>query len=897
MAHDASHFLLIPAEVATPATSDDVVSLFAEANESGVPLTFRSGGTSLSGQAVTAGTLVDTRRFFADIEVLDDGARVRVGPGATLARVNATLRPYGRRLGPDPASEIACTIGGVIANNSSGMLCGTAQNTYATLESMVMILPSGLRIDTARRSADLELRLQEPDLVEGLTLLRRRIRRNTASMARIRRLYSMKNTMGYGLNAFLDFRRPVDIARHLMIGSEGTLGFVAEATFKTVELKTHCATGLAIFPSLDAATAALPALVEAGFDAIELMDATSLRIARELPVATPELRDLTVEDHTALLLELQSPTPQDLSGRLAGAVDALATLDLEHPVTLTQDAGTRAALWKIRKGLYTTIAGNRPPGTAALLEDFAVPLERLNATCRGLAALFAKHEYKDSVVFGHARDGNLHFMLCEDFGDPASLRRFRRFTRDLVRLVLDAGGTLKAEHGTGRAMAPFVRDQFGDELYEVLREVKSLFDPHTICNPDVIITTDDQAHMRHLKQTPGVEPEVDRCVECGYCEPVCPSKDLTLTPRQRIVLRRELAAHPGDSELIAAVNEDYDYQSNQTCAVDGMCGLACPLGINTGDLVRHLRAADATATEQRTWRQAARNWSRVTAMGAFALNSAKRLKPMAKLATDLGRRVLGADVVPAYSGELPGGGKIRRRPHRKDRGVVTAAAYFPACVQAMFGTETQGVYQAFEELCIRAGVPVRLMEAEGLCCATPWKSKGMLDGYATMREKVRKRLIADAPVTVVCDAASCTHGLMDLAEGIDGIQVTDIVEFTARQLLPTLPIRQELGSIAIHPTCSTTQLGLNGHLEDIARAISDDVLVPLAWGCCGFAGDRGLLHPELTASATAAEVAELGRRDFTAYASANRTCELGMQRVTGHPWVHVIELLAQATRE
>lgn len=898
MAHDASHFLLIPSEVATPRDADEVASLFREANRTRRPLTFRSGGTSLSGQAVTSGTLVDTRRFFSGIEVLDDGARVRVGAGVTLGHVNAVLRRHGRRLGPDPASEIACTIGGIVANNSSGMLCGTSQNTYATVESMVVVLPNGRIVDTAAPTADMDLRLHEPELVEGLMLLRRRILRNPESVGEIRRLYSLKNTMGYGVNTLIDYARPVDIVRHLMVGSEGTLGFVAQATFRTVPLGLHCATGLAIFASLDDATAALPSLVAAGFDAIELMDATSLKVAQELPAATLELLELQVADHTALLLELQSPTAEELAERQAVADAVLAGLGLTHPVELTRDPAPRAALWQIRKGLYASVAANRPAGTAALLEDIAVPVHRLNQTCRELTALLARHRYDASVIFGHAKDGNLHFMLTEDFEDPASLRRFRRFTRELVRLVLRAGGTLKAEHGTGRVMAPFVRDQFGDELYEVMREIKSLFDPGAICNPDVIITNDSSLHVRHLKSTPTVEKEVDRCVECGYCEPVCPSKDLTVTPRQRIVLRRELAAHPDDAELAAAVEESYEYQAIDTCAVDGMCSVACPLGINTGDLVRRQRADGATPAERRTWLQAARHWGGLTGIGSLALSTAKLASPLAGLATAVGRRALGKDNVPLYSRGMPSGGKVRRRPSRKDRHAApTVAAYFPACIQSMFGPESIGVFQAFEELCKRAGVPVRLMDARDMCCGTPWKSKGYLEGYSEMRTLVRHQFINEAPMTVVCDASSCTQGLKQMVgEDLKEVHIVDLLQFAVEHLLPRLEVTQPVESIALHPTCSTVQLGLNDHMLTIARAMSDDVVVPAAWGCCGFAGDRGMLHPELTASATAAEAEELGRREYAAYASANRTCELGMERATGKPWVHVVELLALATR-
>lgn len=563
-AHDASHFLLTPQEVITPSSPSDVAVIFAEAHHNRRHITFRSGGTSLSGQGVTDDLMLDTRKQFRQIEVLDDGARIRLGTGVTLRHANAVLARHGRRLGPDPASEVAATIGGVIANNSSGMMCGTKDNTYATLESMVLVLPSGRIINTADPAADITLRLNEPTLVNGLLMLRRRIRSNPETEAEVRRQFSLKNTMGYGVNALVDHSRPVDIARHLLIGSEGTLAFVAEATFRTVPLKRHAATALAIFESLDDAAAAVPALVEAGFDAIELMDPTSLRVAQTLPQATPEILALEVDGHTALLLELQDETGEGLTERIDAVAPVIAGLPLTAPVTPTTDAATRGQLWTIRKGLYTTVAANRPHGSAALLEDIAVPVEKLADTCRRLTGLFTKHGYEASVIFGHARDGNLHFMLNEQFSEAASLRRYRRFTRDLVKLVLEAGGTLKAEHGTGRVMAPFVADQFGDELYEIMREIKSLFDPHGILNPGVIITNDRMAHTRHLKLTTSVEPEVDACVECGYCEPVCPSKDLTLTPRQRIVLRREIAANPDDAELQRAVAESYDYANTST---------------------------------------------------------------------------------------------------------------------------------------------------------------------------------------------------------------------------------------------------------------------------------------------------------------------------------------------
>jgi D-lactate dehydrogenase len=371
-AHDASHYLLVPQAVVTPRHSAEVAALLWVAAAHRVPLTFRSGGTSLSGQATADGVLVDTRRNFRGVEVLDAGARVRVQPGATVRAVNARLARYGRKLGPDPASESACTIGGVVANNSSGMACGTELNTYRTLESVVLVLPSGTVVDTGAADADDRLRTVEPEIYAGLARLRDRVRGDPASVDRIRRLYAIKNTMGYGVNSFVDHTRPVDILAHLVVGSEGTLAFVAEATFRTVPAHPDAATGLLVFPDLAAASGSLPALVEAGFATIELLDATSLRVAQTDPQPLPDLRALPVRDHAALLVEHQQPTPQALDDRVSAAVDVFARLPLAVPAALSGDPAGRTALWHIRKGLYATVAGARPSGTTALATMYSV---------------------------------------------------------------------------------------------------------------------------------------------------------------------------------------------------------------------------------------------------------------------------------------------------------------------------------------------------------------------------------------------------------------------------------------------------------------------------------------------------------------------------------------------
>lgn len=913
-AHDASHYLLIPDAVLSPADAEGVASAFTAVRAAGRSLTFRSGGTSLSGQAVSGDILVDTRSHFREITVENGGDSVRVGPGATVRQVNIRLARYGRKLGPDPASEIACTIGGVVANNSSGMACGITENSYQTIESMRVVLPSGTILDTAHPEANAQLRAAEPELADGLLALRARLLASPEHLAFLRQQFSMKNTMGYGLNALLDFDDPVRILEHLIIGSEGTLAFVAEARFRTIAIRPAIATGLLVFETLSAAMAALPALSELGLATIELMDAASLRVAQGLSDVPSAIAEIEVQQHAALLVEVHAEDAPALTTARATAQAHFDALPLAVAPRLTTDAAERAALWHVRKGLYTAVAGARPSGTTALLEDIVVPVDRLLATCEHLIELFSLHGYEGSVIFGHAKDGNVHFLLNERFDDPVSVARYRRFTDDLVELVLGQQGSLKAEHGTGRIMAPFVRRQYGDELTDMMWEIKRLFDPDLILNPGVVLSDDPDSYLHDLKRVPTVEAEVDRCVECGYCEPTCPSKSITLTPRQRIVIRRDMAwaEEQGDTALLEELRADYDYDGVQTCAVDGMCGVACPVDINTGDLIRRLRAEQTNAVEGAVWGTAAKHWGTVTRAGGVALTVADALPaPVVRGVTRIGRSLLGADTVPLYDGGLPRGGS---KPPRPVAPADAQAVFFGACIGTMFGAEGegQGSRDALRDLLDRAGIPVVIPEENGgLCCGTPWKSKGHLDGYKLMSARVLDALweaSRHGELPVVCDAASCTEGLdVMLAQSVAenpryrGLRIEDATTFVAREVLPRLTVPTKLDTIAVHPTCSTTALGATGALMAIAEAVAHDVFIPEGWGCCAFAGDRGMLHPELTASATAQESAEIDAADgerggFDAFVSANRTCEIGMSRATGKPYRHVIEVLEELTR-
>ncbi|WP_408899724.1 FAD-binding and (Fe-S)-binding domain-containing protein (plasmid) [Nocardioides sp. R1-1] len=890
-AADASHYQLTPSVVVVAQDADDVARTLAAATKERVGVTFRSGGTSLSGQGVTDQVLLDTRRHFRGVRVLDDGRQVRAEPGATVRTVNAALARFGRRLGPDPASEGACTIGGVIANNSSGMSCGIHANAYRTVLSLDLLLPGGTRIETGEPGADDLLRRKEPALYGGLARLRDRTRAEPEDVATIRRLFAIKNTVGYSVNALLDHDRAIDILAHLMIGSEGTLGFVAAATFATVPAPRHATTGLLVMPTLDEAAALVPTIAATGAASIELMDARSLQVAAS---GDRPLRGLTHESigrQAALLVEFHADSSEDLAAAEHRALDAFAhgVAGTRRP---TRDAHERAELWQVRKGLYTAVAGARPAGTTALLEDIAVPQEQLSAACRGLGALFDDFGYEDSVIFGHAKDGNVHFLVNEEFANESGVERYRLFTEAMVDLVLEHGGTLKAEHGTGRVMAPFVPRQYGPRLFQVMREIKDLCDPAGIMNPGIVLTTDPDLHLRDLKVVTAVEEEVDRCTECGYCEPVCPSRDLTLTPRQRIAVRRAAATalERGEHESAQELLDEFHYDGVQTCAADGMCQTACPLSIDTGALVRRLRAEAAPATQSRAGTWTARHWRATTGAVRRGLNLAARLPRTAELLTLGARRVVSHELLPLYPG-LPAAGRARVPWQFSE----PAAIVIPSCTVGMFGSEAQpDALEALLSLCRKAGLDLAVPERPAsLCCGTPWSSKGLLEGYGHMVDRLRGAVDAVDPsgdMPVIADASSCSEGLVKALEQV-GRNVEDAVSFVAREVVPRISVRRVEARLAVHPTCSSHRLDASAALFSLAQALSDDIFVARSWGCCGFAGDRGLLHPELTNAATRVQADEVIAAEADEHISCNRTCELGMTLATGRGYRHVLQLL------
>ncbi|MEJ7875716.1 MAG: FAD-binding and (Fe-S)-binding domain-containing protein [Solirubrobacterales bacterium] len=892
-ASDASPYRLIPQVVVQPRDPAGVARVIAYGREHGIPVTFRAGGTSLNGQGQGAGILVDVRRHWRGVEILDEEAtRVKVRPGTVLGHANRVLSRQHRKLGPDPASTDIATVGGVVANNSGGMRCGTRFDSYQTVCDMTFLTASGTLIDTSQPDAGARFAAEEPELAKGLADLRDEIRADSELSERIRRKFEIKNTTGYRLCAFLDADEPVEIFRRLIVGSEGTLALIVDATFETLPVPAHTTTAWLHFAGIPEACAPVPRLVELGASAVELMVAPALMVAAmNIPGAPQDWLELPPES-AVLLVEFGSDDESTLAESERAAIETVDESNLIRPGEFTRERERIGVNWRVREGLHGLVGRLRVPGTALIVEDVCVPPARIAEAAADIQALLGEHGFLTGVA-GHTSAGNLHFMLTPDFAVPADLERYEAFMETLVALVCEKyDGSLKAEHGTGVNMAPYVAREWGERATELMWRVKRLADPDGVLGRGVLLNDDPGVHLRNLKTTPEVSEVVDTCVECGFCEPVCPSQDLTTTPRQRIVLAREMARQPEDSAVANVLAEEFRYDGIETCAADGSCVLACPLSIDTGKFVKELRAQGHSSGEEGLAVRAAKSWGVVETASRAGL----RTGPLAEH--------LGGGTLPKPAPRLPA------TSARED----AAAVYFPSCTNRIMGRSKKAgsgpsLPDALVAVSERAGMAVWIpSDIGGSCCGVPWSSKGHHEGHAWMARRTAEALWRwsdEGRLPVVSDASSCTLGLTteaaaalpaDLRERNEQIEVLDSVEWLER-LLPNLAIKRKLGRIALHPTCATRHLGLAARFSALAAEIADEVAVPAAARCCGFAGDRGMLHPELTASATAPAAAELRERGpFDAYLSTNRTCEIGMERATGEPYGSIVLAVEELTR-
>ena len=687
---DASFYRLVPQIVATVESEAEVLGVMAACRSVGAPMTYRAAGTSLSGQAITDSVLIVLGDGWNGSRISQDGSLIALQPGVIGAEANRRLAPHGRKIGPDPASIGAAMIGGIAANNSSGMCCGTAQNSYKTLDSMRLLLADGSALDTGSVESREAFATSHRTLLDGLLALAREVRADAGLTARIRRKFAIKNTTGYSLNALTDFDDGFEILQHLMIGSEGTLGFISEITYRTVPDHRHKACALLFFETLVEACRAVTRLKPKPVAAVELVDRAGLASVTGKP-GMPEFLASLGSDATALLVEIQGGDDADVAAKVGIVTQALAETPPARPIEFSTDPYLIDKYWKIRKGLFPAVGAVRPVGTTVIIEDVAVPIEHLAAATADLQAALVKYGYPEAIIFGHALDGNLHFVFAQGFADAEAIQRYSDLMDEVARIIVGRyDGSLKAEHGTGRNMAPFVEMEWGRQATGLMRRIKQLFDPQNLLNPGVILNDDPHIHLKNFKPMPATDPLVDRCIECGFCEPMCPTRGFTVTPRQRIVGAREVARLAGEqSPNLASFRAAFFDVSVDTCAACGLCEGACPVGINTGHLSKAIRGRNQGALGAKVASVAGHHFKAATNAMRFGLSAASAFDAATAgygldAAGAMLRKVTARMPVISHCATPKAGATVTRHetpPAPGQRAVV----YFASCANRMFG--------------------------------------------------------------------------------------------------------------------------------------------------------------------------------------------------------------------
>lgn len=901
---DASFYRLIPKLVVRVESEAEVIALLKLAHAENVPVTFRAAGTSLSGQAISDSVLIVLGDNWNGREIRNGGEQIRLQPGVIGANANAVLAPFQRKIGPDPASINAAKIGGIVANNSSGMCCGTAQNTYKTLAGLRVVLADGTMVDSEDAASVAAFRQSHAALLEQLAELGRETRANTELAAKIRHKYRLKNTTGFSLNALVDYDEPLDILNHLMVGSEGTLGFISAVTYDTVPDHPHKASALVVFPDVETCCLAVPVLKQQPVSAVELLDRRSLRSV-EHKAGMPEWVKELSPTACALLIESRAASQSLLHEQINLIMTSIAHFPVEKQVDFSEDPVVYNQLWKIRKDTFPAVGAVRQTGTTVIIEDVTFPVERLAEGVNRLIELLDKHRYDEAILFGHALEGNLHFVFTQGFDDPAQVARYEAFMGEVAQLVaVEFGGALKAEHGTGRNMAPFVELEWGSEAYALMWKIKRLLDPTGILNPDVVLSEDPDIHLKNLKPMPAADEIVDKCIECGFCEPVCPSNGLTLTPRQRIVIWRDIQARKRAGVDTTEIERLYHYHGVETCAATGLCAQRCPVGINTGDLVRKLRGREASKTGTANW--LADHFSTAVQGTRFMLHAANGAhiilgtKRLAKLSATMTNASKGR--VPQWTPATPQPLQRLHLPKPAVQDERPRVVYLAACVSRAMGPaardqEQEPLLDKTRSLLEKAGYQVIFPEQlNDLCCGQPFASKG----YAEQGERKRQEML-DALLKasrggldpIYCDTSPCT---LRLVQGLTDqrLDMYDPVRFIRTHLLDKLDFVPQDKPIAVHVTCSTQHLGKAQALIDIARRCANEVVIPEGIHCCGFAGDKGFTTPELNGHAlrslkNAVQICEEG-------ISTSRTCEIGLSRHGEIDYHGLVYLVDRVTR-
>ena len=974
---DASFYRQIPKAVIRSDGEEEISRVVKICKKHKVPFTFRAAGTSLSGQSCTDSVLIVAGKHWEKYSLVareekGEDLDIKLQPGIVGARVNEILKPYGRVFPPDPASIGSAMVGGIVCNNASGMNCGVHANSDRMMVSAKIILTDGTVLDTGDEKSREAFRQSHPDFIKKIEALRDKVRADEELSSRIRTKYSIKNVTGLNLRPLIAYDDPFDIIAHTMVGSEGTLAFLSEVTMKTLKDYPYKASAMVYFLTMKESCEAVVAMkklkgpeVDLKFSAENLMvksaemldykslsavdDPVFLRYKEDVDAG--KIEGVAPGDYhnlTAILTETKGITEIQLKQKIEKITECLRQFPLYQPVEFTQDPKVYGKYWAIRSGIFPSVGGTRPVGTSCLIEDVAFPIESLPEATVKLQKLIADHGYADACIYGHAFEGNYHFILNQSFKSQSEVDRYAEMMRDVARLVVEEyDGSLKAEHGTGRNMAPFVKYEWGDKAYETMKELKAIFDPDGLLNQGVIFNDDPECFIKCLKPLPVLDYNFDevpdgghylmdpdlstaketveqvkranKCIECGFCEVNCMSCGLTLSSRMRIAVQREichLEATGQNPERAARLRKQYKYYGDQTCATDGLCSTSCPMKINTGELTHLIRQLDMNKNKMGY------------KVGEFAANHMAGIKAGLRVVLDvahLGHVTLGPTLMthvcrtmnkmgmPLWTTAMP---KKKRQPKKTDltqfiinsieeRGErkeqreqsVNKVVYFPSCINQTMGLSKEApvkhaLVDEVIQLMAKAGYEVIFPEGmEKMCCGQIWESKGMLDiadRKSAELEAALWKASEEGKYPVLCAQSPCLHRMRKV---MHKMKLYEPAEFIMTYLVDRLDFHPTDKPIALHLTCSTRQMGVDKDMIALAKLCSTNVFLPEGVGCCGFAGDRGFTFPEMNKYALRKLRPQIEANKIEVGYSNSRTCEIGLETNTGIPYMSIVYLV------
>ncbi len=897
---DAGFYRLIPQIVVRSMNEDEVSRLLALADKHNLPVTFRAAGTSLSGQSISDSILIVAGKHWEKYSISEDLETITLQPGIIGERVNQILKPFGRKFAPDPASVKSAMVGGIVMNNASGMNCGTHANSDKMLLTARIVFADGTILDTSSEQSKKNFRKSKPGCIEKIVQLRDYVQADEPFLSRILHKYSIKNVTGLNILPLAIYRDPFDIITHLLVGSEGTLAFLSEFTMKTGKDYPFKASAMLYFNDIKEACRAVVAMKKGPVMGAELLDKKSLE----------SVNDPTGRGLTAVLTETMADTKEELYSQIKQIEGILSAFKTAVPVKFTDKEEEYAPYWAIRSGIFPSVGGTRKPGTTTLIEDVAFHIEDLPEATADLQQLLEKHGYPDACIYGHALEGNYHFIINQSFDTREQVAQYESLMNEIKTLVVDKyDGSLKAEHGTGRNMAPFVQYEWGEKAFALMKEIKSLFDPKNLLNPGVIFNDDPHCHIRHFKPMPLTNEHVDKCIECGFCEVNCLTAGFTLSSRQRIVAQREITRIkdiPEQQERLKRLKKQYAYAGNDTCAGDGLCATSCPMNINTGHLTHDLRAEllpqDSIGYQLGVW--TANHFAGVKAMlrpvltladTAHSIIGTRNMTALAK-----GLRSVSGNSIPLWTSAMPKAYTPKATGSLKSELKVV---YFPSCLNQTMGTAHSSpdhtpLVDKTVALLEKAGYEVIFpSNMNKLCCGTIWESKGMpeiADRKAAELEEALYIATENGRYPVLCDQSPCLYRMRNTMKRIKLYEPAEFILTFLCDKLEFTPIKQP---VAIHITCSMKKMKLEKQLIALAGLCSEKVLVPEEVGCCGFAGDKGFTHPEVNAYALRKLRPQLEKAGIEVGYSNSRTCEIGLTTNSDIPYLSIVYLVDQCTKQ